>query len=65
MENECAKKVDDCARDGGICEDTPDSYTCRCAINYLDVSFDRQNRPGRKCKRRWFFVSYSLLSKEI
>ncbi|OZC08479.1 hypothetical protein X798_04540 [Onchocerca flexuosa] len=51
LENECAKKIDDCARDGGICEDTPDSYTCRCAINYLDVSFDRQNRPGRKCKR--------------
>uniref|UniRef100_A0A158RCP8 VWFA domain-containing protein n=1 Tax=Thelazia callipaeda TaxID=103827 RepID=A0A158RCP8_THECL len=51
LENECAKKLDDCARDGGICEDTPDSYTCRCAINYLDVSFDRQNRPGRKCKR--------------
>uniref|UniRef100_F1KPJ6 Transmembrane cell adhesion receptor mua-3 n=1 Tax=Ascaris suum TaxID=6253 RepID=F1KPJ6_ASCSU len=51
LENECAKGTDDCARDGGICEDTPDSFTCRCAINYLDVSFDRQNRPGRKCKR--------------
>lgn len=43
--------MDDCARDGGICEDTPDSFTCRCAMNYLDVSFDRINRPGRKCKR--------------
>uniref|UniRef100_A0AC34QH72 Uncharacterized protein n=1 Tax=Panagrolaimus sp. JU765 TaxID=591449 RepID=A0AC34QH72_9BILA len=51
VENECAKGTHDCARDGGICEDTPDSYTCRCAINYLDVSFDRANRPGRQCKR--------------
>ncbi|CAJ0943046.1 unnamed protein product, partial [Mesorhabditis belari] len=51
LQNECAMGLDDCARDGAICEDTPDSYTCRCAINYLDVSFDRQNRPGRKCKR--------------
>ncbi|KAK0416184.1 hypothetical protein QR680_012332 [Steinernema hermaphroditum] len=51
LENECAKGTDDCAREGGICEDTPDSFTCRCAINYLDVSFDRTSRPGRKCKR--------------
>ncbi|CAJ0578738.1 unnamed protein product, partial [Mesorhabditis spiculigera] len=51
LQNECALGIDDCARDGAICEDTPDSYTCRCAMNYLDVSFDRQNRPGRKCKR--------------
>ncbi|KAK5984032.1 hypothetical protein GCK32_012564, partial [Trichostrongylus colubriformis] len=51
LQNECALKIDDCARDGGICEDTPDSFLCRCAINYLDVSFDRVNRPGRKCKR--------------
>ncbi|GMS89863.1 hypothetical protein PENTCL1PPCAC_12038, partial [Pristionchus entomophagus] len=51
LTNECAIGTHDCARDGGICEDTPDSYTCRCALNYLDVSFDRVNRPGRKCKR--------------
>ncbi|KAK6743395.1 hypothetical protein RB195_010571 [Necator americanus] len=51
LQNECALGTDDCARDGGICEDTPDSFLCRCAMNYLDVSFDRQNRPGRKCKR--------------
>uniref|UniRef100_A0A7E4VNX4 Transmembrane cell adhesion receptor mua-3 n=1 Tax=Panagrellus redivivus TaxID=6233 RepID=A0A7E4VNX4_PANRE len=51
LENECALGTHDCAREGGICEDTPDSYTCRCAINYLDVSFDRTTRPGRKCKR--------------
>uniref|UniRef100_A0A914WTS8 EGF-like domain-containing protein n=1 Tax=Plectus sambesii TaxID=2011161 RepID=A0A914WTS8_9BILA len=51
LENECLKGVADCAKDGGICEDTPDSYTCRCAINYLDVSLDRQTRPGRQCKR--------------
>uniref|UniRef100_A0A8R1EW22 EGF-like domain-containing protein n=1 Tax=Caenorhabditis japonica TaxID=281687 RepID=A0A8R1EW22_CAEJA len=43
--------TDDCARDGGICEDTPDAFTCRCAMNYLDVSFDRVTRPGRKCKQ--------------
>ncbi|CAB3403060.1 unnamed protein product [Caenorhabditis bovis] len=51
LQNECALEIDDCARDGGICEDTPDAFTCRCAMNYLDVSFDRVNRPGRKCKR--------------
>uniref|UniRef100_A0A183C216 EGF-like domain-containing protein n=1 Tax=Globodera pallida TaxID=36090 RepID=A0A183C216_GLOPA len=51
LENECVKGSHDCARDGGICEDTPDSYTCRCAANFLDVSLDRKNRPGRNCKR--------------
>lgn len=51
LQNECALGIDDCARDGGICEDNPDSFTCRCAMNYLDVSFDRVTRPGRKCKR--------------
>ncbi|PAV59374.1 hypothetical protein WR25_03507 [Diploscapter pachys] len=51
LDNECLLGTHDCARDGGICEDTPDSYTCHCAANYLDVSFDRANRPGRKCKR--------------
>ncbi|KAI1731796.1 calcium-binding EGF domain-containing protein [Ditylenchus destructor] len=51
LTNECALGIHDCSRDGGICEDTPDSYTCRCAINYLDVSPDRNRRPGRKCKK--------------
>ena len=51
LENECEKGTHDCAHEGGICDDTPDSYVCRCAINYLDVSFDRINHPGRKCKR--------------
>ena len=41
----------DCARDGGICEDTPDSYTCRCRSDYLDVSPEPQTRPGRACKK--------------
>lgn len=51
LQNECALGMDDCAREGGICVDTPDSFLCRCALNYLDVSFDRKKRPGRKCKR--------------
>uniref|UniRef100_A0A915D433 Transmembrane cell adhesion receptor mua-3 n=1 Tax=Ditylenchus dipsaci TaxID=166011 RepID=A0A915D433_9BILA len=51
LDNECTRGTHDCARDGGICEDTPDSYTCRCAVSYLDVSVDRKNRPGRNCKK--------------
>lgn len=50
LENECEKGTHDCAREGGICDDTPDSYICRCAVNYLDVSFDKVNHPGRNCK---------------
>uniref|UniRef100_A0A913I4D2 EGF-like domain-containing protein n=1 Tax=Strongyloides stercoralis TaxID=6248 RepID=A0A913I4D2_STRER len=51
LENECFSGNNDCAKDGGICEDTPDSYLCRCTHGYLDVSYDIKNRPGRKCKR--------------
>ncbi|CAD5215432.1 unnamed protein product [Bursaphelenchus okinawaensis] len=51
LENECVSGNHDCSRNGGICEDTPDGYNCRCGINYLDVSPDRRNRPGRNCKR--------------
>lgn len=32
MQNECAIGTHDCAPDGGICEDTPDSFTCRYAL---------------------------------
>ncbi|KAF7632829.1 hypothetical protein Mgra_00007760 [Meloidogyne graminicola] len=51
LENECIKGTHDCAKEGGICQDTPDSYTCQCSQNYLDVSLDRKTRPGRNCKR--------------
>uniref|UniRef100_A0A915K0L1 Uncharacterized protein n=1 Tax=Romanomermis culicivorax TaxID=13658 RepID=A0A915K0L1_ROMCU len=50
--DECFHKMDDCAldTDGGICEDTADSYACRCRPGYADLSPDPINRPGRVCR---------------
>ena len=35
-----------------ICTDTEDSYICSCPANFLDVSPDSKNRPGRRCLPR-------------
>lgn len=33
------------------CIDTDNGYNCRCKPGFQDVSIDRQNSPGRSCRR--------------
>uniref|UniRef100_A0A914CT96 Uncharacterized protein n=1 Tax=Acrobeloides nanus TaxID=290746 RepID=A0A914CT96_9BILA len=46
--NECLdRSLNDCDPIA-VCEDQPEGYTCRCPVNAIDQSPDK-NRPGRKC----------------
>ncbi|KAK6012089.1 EGF-like domain protein, partial [Ostertagia ostertagi] len=51
MVNECLdRSLNDC-HSLAICEDKREGYTCRCPVNTIDKSPDR-NRPGRLCTRQ-------------
>lgn len=47
--NECAESRHDCSPNAD-CQDTPDSYKCRCRDDFVDESPDPSNRPGRVCR---------------
>lgn len=53
--NECITGQNDCSSEA-TCTDTEDSYICACPSNYIDVSPDTVNRPGRRCLKSIFYM---------
>lgn len=51
MVDECSTGQNDCSPEA-VCTDTEDSYVCACPNNFIDVSLDTVNKPGRRCLKR-------------